>query len=610
MSGNGGNGGGQEGASSTRPPLLTGLNYSQWKGKMESYICQIHDRAWMAVEDGYDLPMMTPAGGGQDVLKPKAQWNAQEFEASKWNRKAMHAIMCAMDENQYKLIQNTQIAKVAWDILQVAHEGTEVVKESKLQVLQTQFELLRMGEDECFNDFEIKLMDIVNQSHQLGDPYSDRRVKQKIMRSLPDRFESKVTAIEENSGYMDMKPSEVIGRLLAYESRKAPSNTTPPKKSKGIALKASKDEKEAKHESDEDLALFVKRFNKVMGFKKKKGFGSRGQDLKKKSSFKKFEPRQERTERKGVRCFECGGIGHFAPECANHNERKKGKVMAATWSGSSDGSNEEDESSSEEELMANFLAFASSHKSKSASEKEELSQEEIDSSEEESDSSSNSKKKFVEQKVLAKYHAEFNDLALKSTRKIERLREENLELSAHNDHLSEQVERLKRREDKLIEELDLSKRSEEGLKRELVEAKGSLARIDSSTKKLDHLLGVGKSPSDKRGLGYEDGKKISTSNKTIFVKSLKNEETSFVQPPKKKLEIGQSSNAQVKWGQEGKLKLNLLRFLKPTLLPNWLTKERDQSCNLKLGSNQDRFNNEDGLNPHIHKDMDVLKGEV
>ncbi|KAK0594982.1 hypothetical protein LWI29_002355 [Acer saccharum] len=146
--------------------------------------------------------------------------------------------------------------------------------------------------------------------------------------------------------------------------------------------------------------------------------------------------------------------------------------------------------------MANFLAFASSHKSKSASEKEDLSQEEIDSSEEESDSSSSSKKKFVEQKVLAKYHAEFNDLALKSTRKIE--------------------------------------------------------RIDSSTKKLDHLLGVGKSPSDKRGLGYEDGKKISTSNKTVFVKSLKNEETSFVQPPKKKLEIGQSSNAQVKMGPRRK----------------------------------------------------------
>ena len=148
------------------------------------------------------------------------------------------------------------------------------------------------------------------------------------MRSLPNRFESKVTALEENSGYKDMKPSKVIGRLLAFESRKAPSST-PPKKHKGIALKASKDENEVKNDSDEDLALFVKRFNKVMKFGKK-GFGSKGQDLKKKGPFKKFEPRQERTERKGVRCFECGGIGHSAPKYANHNNKKKGKVMAAT----------------------------------------------------------------------------------------------------------------------------------------------------------------------------------------------------------------------------------------------------------------------------------------
>ncbi|KAK0571792.1 hypothetical protein LWI29_021665 [Acer saccharum] len=86
----------------------------------------------MAVEDGYTSLVMTPTGGGEDVLKPKAQWNAQEFEASKWNRKAMHVILCAMDENQYKLIQNTRMAKKAWDILEVAHEGTEVVKDSKL----------------------------------------------------------------------------------------------------------------------------------------------------------------------------------------------------------------------------------------------------------------------------------------------------------------------------------------------------------------------------------------------------------------------------------------------------------------------------------------------
>ena len=102
-----------------------------------------------------------------------------------------------------------------------------------------------MEEDECFNDFQVKLMDIVNQSHQLGDPYSDRRIKQKIMRSLPERFESKVTALEENSDYSRMKPNEVIGRLLAYESRKGPTSTsTPPRKQKSFALKSIKVEKD------------------------------------------------------------------------------------------------------------------------------------------------------------------------------------------------------------------------------------------------------------------------------------------------------------------------------------------------------------------------------
>ena len=74
-----GSGIGGEGASSTRPPLLTGVNYASWKGKMEAYVCQIHDRAWMAIEDGYTAPMMTPTGGGEEVPKPKAQWSPQEF---------------------------------------------------------------------------------------------------------------------------------------------------------------------------------------------------------------------------------------------------------------------------------------------------------------------------------------------------------------------------------------------------------------------------------------------------------------------------------------------------------------------------------------------------
>ena len=148
--------------------------------------------------------------------------------------------------------------------------------------------------------------------------------------------------------------------------------------------------------------------------------------------------------------------------------------------------------------------------------------------------------------MLVEYLKEFRGLEMKTTKKIKMLREENLELSSHNDHLSEKVERLKKREDKLREELALSKRNEKGLKRELDEAKKSMTRMASSTKKLNHILGVGKSPCDKRGLGFEDGKDISPSKKTMFVKGLGNKEASPVHTPRKKIDLGQcSKNAQV-----------------------------------------------------------------
>ncbi|KAK0576898.1 hypothetical protein LWI29_025040 [Acer saccharum] len=322
--------------------------------------------------------------------------------------------------------------------------------------------MLMMEENECFNDFEIKLMDIVNQSHQLGDPYSYRRIKQKIMRSLPERFVSKVTILEENSTYKNMELSEVIRRLIAYEFRKGPTST-PPKKQKGIALKASNVEKEENDDSDKEMALLMRRFKKFYK-SKKKGFRSKGQDLKKKTPFKKFEPRQEKTERKGVQCYECSGIGHFTLDCANHKNKKKRKVMAATWSGSDD-SNEGDESSDDEELMANFIAFTSSHKSKSTNEEEEESQEENDSSDD--GSSSQSTNGNVDKMDLQDYMVKFESSRLKNKREIKRLKEENLELSTHVDQLSEEVVRSMKNEDKLREELALAKRNEEGLKREL-----------------------------------------------------------------------------------------------------------------------------------------------
>ncbi|KAI9193925.1 hypothetical protein LWI28_001424 [Acer negundo] len=145
-------------------------------------------------------------------------------------------------------------------------------------------------------------------------------------------------AVEDGYKSPVMTPTGGEDDVLKLKSRKGPISI-PSKKQKGIALKASKVEKEEeKDDSDKDMSLLMRRF-KRFDKTKNKGFGYKGQDLKKRTPFQ---------------------------------ENKKGRVMAATWSGSDD-SDKRDESSDDEELMANFIAFASSHKSEGASEEEDES---------------------------------------------------------------------------------------------------------------------------------------------------------------------------------------------------------------------------------------------
>jgi hypothetical protein len=46
-----------------------------------------------------------------------------------------------------------EIAKETWDILEVTNKGTKIVKNSKLQMLTSRFEEIRMLKDESFNEF-------------------------------------------------------------------------------------------------------------------------------------------------------------------------------------------------------------------------------------------------------------------------------------------------------------------------------------------------------------------------------------------------------------------------------------------------------------------------
>ena len=94
--------------------------------------------------------------------------------------------------------------------METTYEGTKKVKDTKLQMLTTRFEKLKMSEDESFDSFYSKQNEVVVSKFNLGEKTEDSKIVRKIIRSLPESFRAKVTTIEESKDLDDIKVQ--IGR--------------------------------------------------------------------------------------------------------------------------------------------------------------------------------------------------------------------------------------------------------------------------------------------------------------------------------------------------------------------------------------------------------------
>ena len=153
---------------------------------------------------------------------------------------------------------------------------------SKLQILTSSFENLKIKEEESISDFKSKLCDIANEAFALGEKYSEEKLVQKTLRSLPKRFAYKVTVIEEPNDVQNMKLEELMGSLRTFEMNLEEEGD---KKSKGIAFHAESQDEQIEEPGDEDddlaetMTILSKNFSKVLNrFNRNNKAGVRNRD--------------------------------------------------------------------------------------------------------------------------------------------------------------------------------------------------------------------------------------------------------------------------------------------------------------------------------------------
>ena len=162
------------------------------------FLKSIDIKTWKAVLKGWEHIVSLDANENRTtVLKPEEEWTTTEDVLALGNSKALNALFNGVDKNMFRLIKHCTVAEDASEILKTAHEGTTKVKSAKFQLLTTKFENMRKLEDESIQVYHLNILDMANSFESLGEKISDEKLVRKILRSLPKRFDIKVTAIKE-----------------------------------------------------------------------------------------------------------------------------------------------------------------------------------------------------------------------------------------------------------------------------------------------------------------------------------------------------------------------------------------------------------------------------
>ncbi|XP_031282486.1 uncharacterized protein LOC116141082 [Pistacia vera] len=150
------------------PPIFNGDQYHVWAVKMKTYL-RGHG-LWQDVEEEKQVPQLRP---NPTLIQMRIHEEEEEFGGSSQTR-------------------NMQVLN-----------------------LRREFEALKIQEAEFVKEYVDKLMVVVNKIKLLGEELTNKRIVEKVLVSLPERFEAKISSLEDFKDLSQISLSELVHPLQA-----------------------------------------------------------------------------------------------------------------------------------------------------------------------------------------------------------------------------------------------------------------------------------------------------------------------------------------------------------------------------------------------------------
>ena len=109
---------------------------------MRAFLYAIDETVWDSVENGWVRPTIA-----------KFEWDKATLALVNANSKTINVIFDGVSTDEFYKILHVKTVKEAWTIPETTYESTKKVKDTKLRMLTTRFEELKMSDDESFDSF-------------------------------------------------------------------------------------------------------------------------------------------------------------------------------------------------------------------------------------------------------------------------------------------------------------------------------------------------------------------------------------------------------------------------------------------------------------------------
>ena len=109
--------------SSGHVPFFDGTHYAAWRYKIKIHLISLHPSIWKIVCTGFDLP------------DEDQELTSNEEQNMYHNAQATSVLLSALSPEEFNKVDGLEEAKQIWGTLQVAHEVTTSVRESKIELL-------------------------------------------------------------------------------------------------------------------------------------------------------------------------------------------------------------------------------------------------------------------------------------------------------------------------------------------------------------------------------------------------------------------------------------------------------------------------------------------